>query len=66
MYKYILESSGNINWMAIFALITFFALFVISVVVVFRRSPAFMEKMANLPLEDNKTITTEITEEYEK
>ena len=66
MYKYILEGSGNINWMAVFALITFFILFVISAVAIFMRSPSYIQKMANLPLEDSKPITTEITEEYEK
>ncbi len=46
--------------MAIFALITFFAMFVISAVVIFRKSPAYIEKMANLPLEDNPSFNSEI------
>ena len=37
MYKYILEGAGNINWMAIFALITFFTLFVIMLFAILRR-----------------------------
>lgn len=51
MYKYILESAGGINWMAIFALLTFFIMFLISTWVVFGRSKAYIDKMANLPLE---------------
>ena len=53
MYKYILESAGNINWMAIFALVTFFALFIIMIVTVFGKNKAYIEKMSNLPLEDD-------------
>ena len=60
MFKYLLEGAGDINWMAIFALITFFFIFVISVVVAFMQKPAYIEKMANMPLEDNHPITTEI------
>lgn len=66
MFKYILENAGDINWMAIFALITFFLMFVISALVVFRQSPAFIHKMSHLPLEDSNTITTEIDERHEK
>lgn len=52
MYKYILESAGNINWMAIFALITFFLIFSISVVAVFKKKQSFIDRMGNLPLDD--------------
>ncbi|NRB52774.1 MAG: hypothetical protein HRU41_34255 [Saprospiraceae bacterium] len=53
MYKYILAEAGNINWMAIFALLTFFILFVMSAVLVLRRNGAFIEKMSRLPLEED-------------
>ena len=53
MYKHILESAGNINWMALFALITFFALFIIGIVSIFGKNKAYIEKMSNLPLEDD-------------
>lgn len=59
MYKYLLESAGNINWMAIFALITFFTIFTISVVTILRSNPEFYQKMSNLPLEDNLPLTSE-------
>ena len=53
MYKYILAEAGNINWMAIFALLTFFILFVMSAVLVLRRNGAFIEKMSRLPLDED-------------
>lgn len=51
MFKYLLQGE-EINWMAVFALVTFFAMFFISLLVVWRRNPAFIEKMSHLPLED--------------
>ena len=53
MYKYILDGAGNINWMAIFALLTFFFLFTISAVVIFLKRRSWVDHMANLPLEDD-------------
>ncbi len=55
MYKHILESAGNINWMALFALITFFGLFIIGIVTVFGKNKAYIEKMSNLPLDDDNS-----------
>ena len=52
MYKYILESAGSIDWMAIFALLTFFFIFSISVIAVFIKKQSFIDKMASLPLDD--------------
>jgi cbb3-type cytochrome oxidase subunit 3 len=52
MFKHILENAGNINWMALFALVTFFTLFIIGIVTVFGKDKAFIEKMSNLPLDD--------------
>ena len=57
MYKYILSEAGNINWMALFALITFMTVFIISAVLVFRRNNDFITKMAHLPLEDDEVQT---------
>ena len=59
MYKYILEGAGNINWMAIFALCTFFFLFITSAILVFRRDKKFLDYMSNLPLEDSYSETNE-------
>ncbi len=59
MFKYILESAGNINWMAIAALITFLVIFMVSVVLAFRHDPAYIDKMASMPLEDSNPVNAE-------
>jgi len=66
MFKYILEGAGDINWMAIFALVTFFLLFTISAWAIFGKSKAYINKMAHLPLEDNPPVQPEIQNKYEK
>ncbi len=65
MFKYILEGAGNINWMAISALITFFVIFSVSAVLAFRRDPAYIQKMANMPLDDSNPVNAE-TDHHEK
>lgn len=52
MFKHILESAGDINWMAISALLTFFTVFMVSTVLALRSDPKHIDKMANLPFED--------------
>ena len=52
MYKHILANAGDINWMAIFALLTFVLLFVISAVTIFFKNKGFIDKMSNMPLDD--------------
>jgi len=59
MFKYILEQAGDINWMAIFALVTFVSLFLITLFTVFKRSPAYINKMSNLPLDETNPLTQE-------
>jgi len=54
MYKYILESAGNINWMAVFSLLTFLTVFLLAVVLVLRRSDDHIQHMASLPLDDEQ------------
>lgn len=54
MYKYILESAGNINWMALFALLTFFFVFTTSAILIFRKNNSHINHMASLPLEDDE------------
>ena len=53
MAKYILEGAGNINWMAIFALITFLTIFILSVFMAFRKDNPDIKRMENLPLDDD-------------
>jgi hypothetical protein len=60
MYKYILEGAGNINWMAIFALLTFFSMFVITAWVVLLKDKTYTEKMAHLPLEESNSFNDEM------
>ncbi len=54
MAKYILDSAGNFNWMAIFALLTFISIFVVGVIQVFRKDKKFIDKMSRLPLDDEE------------
>jgi hypothetical protein len=55
MYKYILES-GNVNWMGIFVLLTFFLVFSISLFVVIFKKKDWVDYMSNLPLDEEKEI----------
>lgn len=52
MYKYLLQSIENINWLAIIPLILFFIFFVVIVVLTLRKKKSYIEKMGNLPLEE--------------
>jgi hypothetical protein len=65
MFKYILEGAGNINWMAIFALLTFFSMFVITAWVVFLQDKKYTEKMAHMPLDEANSINAEM-KQHEK
>lgn len=59
MYKYILAEGGNINWMALFALLTFFVVFLVSIVTVFGNRSNLYRHMAELPLDlNNQTEET--------
>lgn len=59
MYKYILAEGGNINWMALFALLTFVFVFLVSVVTVFGNRSKLYEHMAELPLDNNENKTAD-------
>ncbi len=52
MYKYILESVENINWLAVASLLVFFVIFVVSTMWAFLSKKEHIDKMANLPLEE--------------
>lgn len=56
MYKYILQEAGDINWMAIFALLTFCFIFAVSIIVVFGRSNEYIQKMSSMPLDDSSLL----------
>lgn len=53
MYKYILESAGNIDWMALFALLTFTFIFCLSVVLAFKKDTEELKRLSELPLSDS-------------
>ena len=66
MYKYILQGAGDFNWMALFALITFVAIFLISIFVVFGRSKAYIDKMSHLPLDEANSVTYEKENQHDQ
>ncbi len=55
MYKKLLESA-DIEWMAILPLIIFVTFFVVVIIRVVRSKQSFIDKMANLPLEDDDSV----------
>jgi hypothetical protein len=59
MYKYILAEGGNINWMALFALLTFVFVFLVSVITVFGKRNNLYQHMAELPLDNNEINPTD-------
>ena len=60
MFKHILESAGEINWMAISALLTFFTVFMVSTILAIKSNPKHIDRMANLPFDDeNEKINAE-------
>lgn len=57
MAKYILEQAGNINWMAVFSLMTFMIIFITGSVLILRKNDHHIQHMAQLPLdEDNEQL----------
>ena len=52
MYKYIIKTMGNVDWMAVVPMFLFIAVFVGTALVWFRKEQKEVNKMANLPLED--------------
>lgn len=54
MYKYILESVDNIDYLAIVPLTIFFIFFVATVIWAMKRKKSYIEKMEQLPLEENQ------------
>jgi hypothetical protein len=53
MYKYILERAGEINWMALFALCTFFFIFSLSAYLAFKKDKGELRRVSDLPLLDD-------------
>jgi cbb3-type cytochrome oxidase subunit 3 len=54
MYKYILESVENINWLAVASLLIFFVIFVVSALWAIISKKEYVDRMANLPLDEDE------------
>lgn len=52
MYKYILDSVENIDWLAIGPLIIFFIFFTGVTIVTLRKNKSFIKKMGEMPLDE--------------
>ncbi len=63
MFKFLLQGE-DINWMAVFGLITFVLLFIVIVLVAFFRDSAFMNKMARMPLEEDDAQTAHVDQNH--
>lgn len=61
MAKYLLEAA-NVNWLAIMALLTFFFVFSVALVMVIGRGSKSYEEVERQPLMDSYTITDKIEE----
>lgn len=61
MAKYLLESA-NVNWLAIMALLTFFFVFSVALVMVIGRGRKSYEAVAQQPLTDSYPLTDKIEE----
>ena len=53
MYKYLLEAGANINWMALFALLTFMFVFIASAILILTKNTKTIKHIAALPLADD-------------
>lgn len=58
MFKHILENAGSIHWMAIGALITFFTVFVVSAILIFKKENTYLKKMSEMPLDKEDSTST--------
>ncbi|KXK40931.1 MAG: hypothetical protein J5I52_05590 [Saprospiraceae bacterium] len=53
MGKYILEGMEHINWMGIFALVTFVIVFLLSIYLIFKKDDKVLKRLENMPLDDD-------------
>lgn len=59
MFKYILERAGDIEWMAIVPLVLFVVFFIVIVWKAMSHKKEFVDRMANMPLQDDNTLEIE-------
>jgi hypothetical protein len=56
MYKYILESAGDIDWLALIPLVIFFVFFTMTIIRVVMTKKSYIEKMEQLPFEEDTSL----------
>ena len=54
MYKYILGSVENLNWLAVVSLVLFFTFFIVSTIWILTKKKDFIERMSNMHLEEDE------------
>jgi len=54
MFKYILQSAGDIDLLGLILLIAFFVFFIVISLFVLTKDKKYLNKMSNLPFEDDK------------
>jgi cbb3-type cytochrome oxidase subunit 3 len=52
MFKYILQNAGDINWIAVMALVLFFAVFLFGSAWILTKKKDYVDKVSRLPLDD--------------
>jgi len=57
MYKYIIDKAGEMELFAIIPLVLFFTVFLFFTVWIMSKNKAYIDKMSNLPLEDDTRAT---------
>jgi cbb3-type cytochrome oxidase subunit 3 len=60
MYKYIIKTMGNVDWMAVVPMLLFFMVFVGTALVWWRKEQKEVNRMANLPLEDGSVSVSDV------
>ncbi|MDX1684710.1 MAG: hypothetical protein R3275_05690 [Saprospiraceae bacterium] len=53
MYKHLLKSAGDIDWMALLPLLIFVAFFIVILVLTITRKKSHIRHMKELPFEDD-------------
>ncbi len=59
MFKYILERAGDIEWMAVMPLVLFVIIFIFIVWRAMTHKQEFVDRMANMPLQEDDTLEIE-------
>jgi hypothetical protein len=60
MYKYIIKTMGNVDWMAVVPMLLFIAVFVGTALIWFRKNQKEVDVMANIPLDDGSVSISDV------